>query len=971
MDLNQILFESLKTGFVDRGVHSVNEYLPQLLLNDKIQGRKVLSSLLRELNDLKENDEFWFSVAFVTSSGVAVLKNALIELQRKNIKGKILVSQYLNFTQPEALRQLMQFKNIELRIVTHGNFHSKGYLFKKGSIYNLIVGSSNLTANALCANKEWNLKISATPISQIIHDTIQEFTRDFSEATVVDLEFLKYYEPIYLKGKERQKHFEEANVDSVQIVPNSMQEEALGNLKRLRASGKKRALLISATGTGKTFLSAFDVQEVNPKKFLFIVHRENIAKAAMRTFKKIFGTTKKMGMFTGNNKDEADFLFATVQTISKQSYLDTFDSEYFDYIVIDETHRAGAETYQRILNHFEPNFLLGMTATPERGDNFDIFKSFDYNIAYEIRLNRALDEDMLSPFHYYGVTDITVNGSVLDENADFKFLTAEERINHIIEKSKIYGCDSGIIRGLVFCSSVEECKQLAYAFNARGLKSIALTGNDSEERRNEAISLLESKDPTKKIDYIFTRDIFNEGIDIPSINQVIMLRPTQSAIVFVQQLGRGLRKAEDKEYLTVIDFIGNYSNSFLIPIALYGDSSYNKDTLRKLMSGGSNLIPGASTINFEEITKKQIFDAIDSANMQMKKDLESDFIVLKNKLGHYPMMMDFIEHGSRDPFLYVKYAKSYFNFVKLIEKDFNHNLTEKEIKLLECFANDINNAKRIEEVIILDLLLQKGSTSVIDIQKYISNLYDYKPTLETIESAIRNLNFDFITENKDKKLQPVSKIYEIKNVVLKDTYISCSSEFKMILNNTAFYTFLKDNIEFAKHTFNQNFNKKNFIQGFILYQKYSRKDVFRILNWETNPLAQNVGGYIISSDKSNCPIFVNYHKSDDISGTTKYEDGFINKFEFQWMSKSKRNLKSPDVITIRENNIRLPLFIKKSNDEGTDFYYMGDVQPIDSSFKNDTLKDDNGNDVNVVTLIFKMNVPVEDNLYNYLTESNT
>ncbi|MFN7775092.1 DUF3427 domain-containing protein [Flavobacterium sp.] len=846
MDLHQILFESLKTGFVDRGVHSVNEYHPQLLLNDKIQGRKVLSSLLRELNELKKNDEFWFSVAFVTTSGVASIYIVLLELERKDVKGKILVSQYLNFTQPEALRQLMQFKNIDLRIVTHGNFHSKGYLFKKGSIYNLIVGSSNLTANALCTNKEWNLKISATPISQIIHDTIQEFTRDFNDATIVDLNFLKYYEPIYISGKERQKHFEEANIDSIKIVPNAMQKEALGNLKRLRALGKKKAILISATGTGKTFLSAFDVLEMNPRKFLFIVHRENIAKAAMRTFKKIFGSTKKMGMFTGNNKEEADFLFATVQTISKQSYLDNFDSNHFDYIVIDETHRAGADTYQRILNHFDPNFLLGMTATPERGDNFDIFKSFDYNIAYEIRLNRALDEDMLSPFHYFGVTDITVNGDLLKENADFRLLTSNERVDHIIEKSKIYGCDSGVIRGLVFCSRVDECKELAKAFNDRGLKSIALTGDDSEEIRNEAISRLETSDLSQKIDYIFTRDIFNEGIDIPSINQVIMLRPTQSAIVFVQQLGRGLRKAEDKEYLTVIDFIGNYSNSYLIPIALYGDSSYNKDTLRKLMSGGSNLIPGASTINFEEITKKRIFEAIDQAKMHEKRQLDNDYTLLKNKIGHFPMMMDFIEHGSRDPFLYVKYAKSYFNFVKLIEKDFNHNLTEKEVKLLECFATDINNAKRIEEVLILDLLIQNGSISVAEVQKIISNNYDYKPTIETIESAIRNLNFDFVTENKDKKLQPVSLIHKIKNVILNTSKIELTDEFSQSLIKPYFRDFLLDNIEYAKYVYDKNFNRKNFINGFILYQKYSRKDVFRILNWETNPLAQNVGGYIIS-----------------------------------------------------------------------------------------------------------------------------
>jgi hypothetical protein len=264
------------------------------------------------------------------------------------------------------------------------------------------------------------------------------------------------------------------------------------------------------------------------------------------------------------------------------------------------------------------------------------------------------------------------------------------------------------------------------------------------------------------------------------------------------------------------------------------------------MSGGSNLIPGASTINFEEITKKRIFEAIDQAKMHEKRQLDNDYTLLKNKIGHFPMMMDFIEHGSRDPFLYVKYAKSYFNFVKLIEKDFNHNLTEKEVKLLECFATDINNAKRIEEVLILDLLIQNGSISVAEVQKIISNNYDYKPTIETIESAIRNLNFDFVTENKDKKLQPVSLIHKIKNVILNTSKIELTDEFSQSLIKPYFRDFLLDNIEYAKYVYDKNFNRKNFINGFILYQKYSRKDVFRILNWETNPLAQNVGGYIIS-----------------------------------------------------------------------------------------------------------------------------
>ncbi len=442
-----------------------------------------------------------------------------------------------------------------------------------------------------------------------------------------------------------------------------MQIEAINNIKRLRLEGKKKALLISATGTGKTYLSAFDAKEFNSKKLLFVVHRYNIAKAALRTFQTVFGDSKSMGLYSGNQHDlDKDFIFSTIQTISRNEHLSQFDPNHFDYIVIDESHRAGADTYQKIINHFESKFLLGMTATPERTDGYDIFSLYDHNIAYEIRLHRALEEEMLSPFHYYGVTDITVNGEILEENSDFGLLTSDERVERIIEKSGLYGCDNGRIRGLIFCSRVEECKAISKGLSAKGFKTVALTGDSTEDERADAINKLETNSTTDYLDYILTRDIFNEGIDIPKVNQVIMLRPTQSAIVFVQQLGRGLRKADGKEYLTVIDFIGNYSNNYLVPIALYGDTSYNKDTLRKCMANGSSLLPGASTVNFDKISRERIFAAIDSANMQMKKDLVNDYQLLKFKLGKIPMMVDFIDHGSRDAQLYVNYSKSYYNF---------------------------------------------------------------------------------------------------------------------------------------------------------------------------------------------------------------------------------------------------------------------------------------------------------------------
>jgi superfamily II DNA or RNA helicase len=637
--------ESLRTGFIDKMHESKKEYLPELLLNDKIKGNKVVTTIN---NELRSCGEFCFSVAFLTKSGVAVLINEIKELEDKNVRGKILVSQYQNFTQPEALRSLLKFKNIELKIVIKGDFHAKGYIFKKDNLYDVIIGSSNLTANALCSNKEWNLKVSSKDSGMLVIDIINEFNNEFENAEIVSSDFINKYEKIYksqISLLDRGKDIIET-IENETIKPNLMQVEALKSLKNLRKENKNKALLISATGTGKTYLSAFDVKELNPKKFLFIVHRRNIANAAMKSFKKVVGKNKSMGLYSGNQKEiESDYLFSTIQTISKCENLNQFDKNHFDYIVIDETHRAGAATYQKILKHFEPKFLLGMTATPERTDGFDIFKYFDYNIAYEIRLHRALEENMLCNFHYYGVTDITVDEQVIEEKTPFNLLTADERVDRIIEKTRFYGCDNGNVRGLVFCSSIDESEELSKAFNNRGYKTVSLRSSNSEEERVDAINRLESDKEADKLDYIFTVDIFNEGIDIPKVNQIVMLRPTQSAIVFVQQLGRGLRKVNNKEYLTVIDFIGNYSNNYLVPIALYGDSSYNKDKLRKLISSGSNLIPGASTINFDKITRERIFKSIDTANMQMKRDLIKDYELLKFKIGRIPMMMDFLEHG--------------------------------------------------------------------------------------------------------------------------------------------------------------------------------------------------------------------------------------------------------------------------------------------------------------------------------------
>lgn len=280
----------------------------------------------------------------------------------------------------------------------------------------------------------------------------------------------------------------------------------------------------------------------------------------------------------------------------------------------DEVHRAGAKSYKTIIDYFQPKFLLGMSATPERSDGFDIFELFDHNIAYEIRLNDAMKEDLICPFHYFGITELTVEGKIIDDQTQFNHLVSDARVQYIKEKVEFYGYSGSRVKGLVFCSRNEEAQNLSKKFNDIGYRTVALSGASSQEERAEAVQRLGQDENEGALDYIFTVDIFNEGVDIPEINQVVMLRPTKSAIIFVQQLGRGLRKVFGKEYVVVLDFIGNYDNNYLIPIALSGDQSYNKDNIRRYVAESNRIIYGCSTINFDKITRERIYKSIDHAD---------------------------------------------------------------------------------------------------------------------------------------------------------------------------------------------------------------------------------------------------------------------------------------------------------------------------------------------------------------------
>lgn len=964
-----ILLESIKTGLINEHIESDISFQPKIITNDYEKREKVLSSINFLL---EECDEFFFNVAFVTKSGVISLLNTLKKIERLGVKGKILISKYQNFSDPNALRMLMKFSNIDLRLIDENNFHAKGYLFKKKNNYELIIGSSNLTQDALSKNTEYNLKLSLSNKSKLAKEALSIFQKYFLQGINLTEDFLCNYEQIFneYRSFEKSKNLKVYKVFQ-KLKPNSMQKHALKNLRALREAKVDKALLISATATGKTFLSAFDVKQFNAKRVLFVVHRWNIAKKAMDSFKEIFKTERTYGLFESSSKNmNENFIFTTNLTLSNSENIKRFEPDSFDYIIIDETHRAGAATYQKIINYFSPKFLLGMTATPERTDDYDIFELFDHNIAFEIRLQKAMEMDLIVPFHYFGVTDISVNGELLDENADFNQLTENERVNRIIEISKEYGCHDDSIRGLVFCSRKEEANELANKFNLRGLKSLALTGSNTEYEREKAIERLESNNAEYKLDYIFTVDIFNEGIDIPRINQIIMLRPTQSNIIFIQQLGRGLRKYQNKEYLTVIDFIGNYQNNFLIPVALFGDTSFNKDTLRKLVSSGNSEIPGASTINFDEISKQKIFDSISNSNLQTKKDLIKDYQILKSRIGRIPTMVDFLETNSRDPIQFVTYSNSYFEFVKSVEKDFDINLDPSNLKLLEIFSRDINNGLSFFDVFLIKVIIEEKSIYAENLQKKICEKLDINFDINSISFILNILNLNYFIERKDNQRIPLRNIYDFEIVKFNDNKISIGSSLKKALQEKVFYKYFNDSIDYALRTFEDKFRKTDFVDGFLRYEKYTRRDIHKILNWSIEPIHQNVGGYKVSDDSKNCPIFITYKKSENIKYTSKYEDKFINKNTLEWFSKQKRTLKSSDVqeiINSKENKMILPLFLKKDDNEGKEFYFLGNLE-VDKNSVEETIIEDKKNNKSQKLVKMKMYLdkPVEENLYKYL-----
>ena len=980
------LRSGFETAYIDGSVASSMAYKPQFLSNNYKEGKKVISSIEDEL---LECDQFQISVAFITMSGITPLLQTLKELEKKQIPGEILTTNYLNFSEPKALEKLNGLSNITLKMydveATDVGFHTKGYIFKREEIYRIIIGSSNITRAALTTNREWNTKMISTDQGEMAQEIVGEFEELWNSPNTLSFdEFYENYKERYKIIKHQRdiaKQDEITSIEKYRLQPNSMQVGFITNLRKIIEAGESRALLISATGTGKTYASAFAMRELGYKRVLFLVHRGQLARQTKKSYQKIFGKNVSMGLVgAGYSEYDADYVFATVQTLNRDNHLTKYQPDAFDCIILDEAHHSSAATYQKVMNYFKPKLWLGMTATPDKRDDDiagrNIYEIFHYQIAYEIRLQQAMEENMLCPFNYFGISDIsTIDDKKLKSrkmtDRDFNQLTSDERVHHIIEQAEYYGYSGDRVKGLIFCSRIDESEELSQKFNAAGYRTISLNGSASEEERMNAFERLamDEEDATDKmqpLDYIFSVEILNEGVDIVEVNQVIMLRPTESPIVFIQQLGRGLRKAEGKDYVVILDFIGNYNNNFMIPVALSGDRTYNQDVIRKYVISGNSVIPGSSTVHFDEISREKIFASIDKIK-GMKSIIRSSYQNLKNRLGRVPYLMDFYDNGEVDPLVIIREYKTYQTFLESEEKElYVGKLSDYQTIILEYLSKTVLSGARPYELEILKSFMKQESISVDQMAEEFEKKYGYSIDFASLENAVQVLQGHFVS--KEEEYKKYCRIDILEDAEKKEFHRMTG--YAQALKNKEFYRQIDDIVEVGLRRYHEKYDVGRTEEyPFVLYEKYSRRDVSLLMNCGKDLSSTMYGMKRINDDVF---IFVTYHKVESADNEKNYADGkpdYADSFEdnviFRWDSQIGRGVNSSymeDVCTAKRKH----LFVKKSDAE-SNFYYMGlfDILEV----KADTKKDNNGKDRDIAKVKMHMRHAVRDDLLRYLQSS--
>lgn len=773
-------------------------------------------------------------VSFLMESGVKLIANDLKEAIERGVKVRILSENYLNITQPSALYYLkdkLQDK-VDLRFYNNPrkSFHPKAYIFHYENSGDIFVGSSNISRGALTNSIEWNYRLRKENNEEdfnVFYNTFEDLFNNYS-FEVTD-EVLREYAKSWVRPKlykDIEKDQQEEEIKVVQLwEPKGAQIEALHALNKTREEGFDKALVVAATGIGKTYLSAFDSKGFN--KILFVAHREEIIKQAEKSFNNVRPNSKS-GLFYGNSKDyeNKDLLFALVQTLGKEEYLNEeyFERDYFDYIVVDEFHHAVSGNYKKILNYFKPKFLLGLTATPERLDNKDVFSLCDYNTVYEIRLKEAINRGDLVPFKYYGIYDESVNYEKIDfKNGKYDNKKLEEALminkrgNLVLRHYLKYNSKTAI----GFCSSKNHAEYMAKYFNDNKVKALAVYSGEMGENsanREEALNLLK----TGQVQVLFSVDMFNEGLDVPSIDLVMFLRPTESPTIFLQQSGRGLRKYKGKEYLNVLDFIGNYKKANLIPFLLSG-KSYDK-TLIKKGHVNSYEYPEDCHVDFD-LNIIDIFKEQAEREMTVNDKLKEEFLRVEEELGYVPSRVELFDLMDNDIYDNIKSKSNinpfidYMNFLNDMDK-----AHEEETALMNTRAYDFINMiettsmSKTYKMPVLLAMYNEGvfKTSINDDDLYHSfrNFYNYKSngadmrkdkSTKDFETWSKKNYVSLAKKNPIKFLLKSSSTFFYEN---EEGNFTLSNDIHEYVNNKTFLTHVKDAIDFrVKQYYRTRFEK--------------------------------------------------------------------------------------------------------------------------------------------------------------------
>lgn len=865
-----------------------------------------LSFLDRIKDCFKKCNSFTLSVSFIKKAGLVLFQREIEEALERGAKGRIITSTYQNFTDIASLKEFLAWQNkydnfechLDMNCFGENGFHSKGYLFEYDDSIEIIVGSSNITRFALLKNIEWNISLISKNNIKSYDEAIKNFEYLWDRTLKLSEDVIKQYNFVLEYAIEKWD-MDYINPLTQNIVPNSMQRKALKELTRYRDTGVKRALIISATGSGKTYLAAFDARNFDAKRVLFVVHRETILKDAKQTFMNVFGAEKTCGLYTGNSKDlDCDYVFASSNMLAR--HLTEFDKNEFDYICYDEVHHIVAECGKKILNYFNPEFLLGLTATPERMDNQDIFELFEQNVPFELRLRDAINNDLVVPFHYYGIRDDLINYGEDDKNKVSKNIAESDNIDFIAKEIEKHRLPNEKLKAVAFCTNIAHCSLMANELAMRGYSTVALTGENNTGERIKAFNDLQ--DETNDLEIICTVDILNEGVDIPAINTVLFLRPTESSTIFLQQLGRGLRKYQNKQYLTVLDFIGNdYSRSVQIALALgtLGKTTYTeKAYLKNLIESDYKTlnIPGVE-IHIDELSKKEIVKFIDQENFNKKSFLKKDYENFKKYLNKdsIPTHMDYLESEiapDLNRFIKSKIGgkriRSYYEFLTMIGEENLPIFTEEEIKLIDSIE-ELLPIVRLDEFLIINYLLHHNE---INIDKIVG--YNSRVTNETLNNAIQ-----FLT-NKEVLINNQLSVDNISNI--KD--------------------YLEDLINYGINRYEIEFG--DFEGKYKLYANYSKEQTMTSINRKYTMDILLKGTYF-DTETGDTYVYVGLKKDKAKQERTDYKDKFISPSIIQW--ESENNVTIDNSIGLKLKNTKnIYVFVRKMDVEDNiilPFTYFG------------------------------------------------